>query len=98
MNYCLHQSKFWCNDEAYLAPNYTQPNPTFNLASKLDASMVDASGNIVANDYNWYNQGTHTGHIIDNQLSVSGGGDKFNYLLSGNMTDQSANTVCRNRT
>ncbi|RYE22932.1 MAG: SusC/RagA family TonB-linked outer membrane protein, partial [Sphingobacteriaceae bacterium] len=76
-------------DEAYLAPSYTQPNPAFNLASKLDASMVDASGNIVANDYNWYNQGTHTGHIIDNQLSVSGGGDKFNYLLSGNMTDQS---------
>ncbi|RYE26900.1 MAG: SusC/RagA family TonB-linked outer membrane protein [Sphingobacteriaceae bacterium] len=76
-------------NEAYLAPNYTQPNPAFNVATRIDPSMKDAAGNILPNDFNWYKEATHTGYIVDNQLSVSGGSDKFNYLLSGNATTNS---------
>ncbi|RYE12164.1 MAG: SusC/RagA family TonB-linked outer membrane protein, partial [Sphingobacteriaceae bacterium] len=76
-------------NEAYLAPGYTQPNPTFNVAIRIDPSMKDAAGNILPNDFNWYKEATHTGYIVDNQLSVSGGSDKFNYLLSGNATTNS---------
>jgi TonB-dependent starch-binding outer membrane protein SusC len=77
---------FW--REAYLAPDYTQPNPAFNLAPKLDASMRDAAGNMLPNDYDWWDNATDPGSIMENNLSVSGGGDKVNYLLSGGVVDQ----------
>ena len=73
---------------AYLAPDYTTPNPAFNLASKIDASEKDASGNILPNNFNWYDAATKTGYVNDNQLSISGGGNKVNYLISGGLTNQ----------
>ncbi len=76
-------------DEAYLAPDYKQPNPAFKVATRIDPSMKDASGNILPNNFDWYDAATHIGHILDNQLSVSGGGERFNYLISGSMTNQS---------
>jgi TonB-dependent starch-binding outer membrane protein SusC len=75
-------------DRAYLAPDYTQPNPNFNVASVVDASMKDASGNIKPNDYDWWEAGTQTGKIVEANLSISGGGERFSYLLSGGLVDQ----------
>lgn len=75
-------------NEAFLGPDYTTPNPAFNLASKVDAVMKDAAGNILPNDFNWWEEATKTGSIMDHQLSISGGGDKVNYLISGGYTDQ----------
>lgn len=77
---------FW--RQAYLAPEYTQPNPAFNLASKVDASMRDASGNLLANDYSWWENATNPGSIMENNLSFSGGTDNVSYLLSGSMANQ----------
>ncbi|MEI6948858.1 SusC/RagA family TonB-linked outer membrane protein [Paraflavisolibacter sp. H34] len=75
-------------DKAYLAPDYTTPNPAFNIATVVDASMRDASGNILPNDYDWWKAGTQTGRINENNLSISGGSDRFTYLLSGALTNQ----------
>lgn len=40
--------------EAFLGPDYTTPNPDFDLASKLpDAPLRDENGNISPYNYNW---------------------------------------------
>lgn len=77
---------FW--RQAYIGPDFTQPNPAFNLATKVDASMRDASGNLRANDYDWWANATKQGSISENNLSVSGGTDNVSYLLSGSMVGQ----------
>jgi len=76
-------------DQAYLAPDYTKPNPDFDLASKLDETMKDADGNIVKTEYDWWDEATNPGFINDNQLSMSGGGERVSYLFSGGYTNQS---------
>jgi TonB-dependent starch-binding outer membrane protein SusC len=77
---------FW--REAYLGPDFTQPNPAFNVAPKLDASMRDAAGNMLPNDYDWWDNATDPGSILENNLSISGATDVVNYLVSGGMVDQ----------
>lgn len=76
-------------EQAFLAPDYTQPNPAFDLVSKVDPSMKDAQGNLLPYDFDWYGEATHRGYIIDNQLSISGGAEKVTYLLSGSITKNS---------
>lgn len=73
--------------EAYLAPDYTQPNPNFNVANRVDATMK-VNGQILPNDFNWYDAATNTGQIFENNLSISGGNDRTTYLLSGGLVDQ----------
>ncbi|CAH0313788.1 TonB-dependent receptor SusC [Pedobacter sp. Bi27] len=85
----LDHIKYLYYDQAFLAPGFTQPNPAFDLVSKVDASMKDVQGNLLPNDFSWYDEATKTGAIVDNQLSVSGGTDKINYLLSGSLTRNS---------
>ncbi len=79
-------------DKAYLGPDYTTPNPDFRVADYLpDAVMRDAnqSDGIAPYDYSWWDEGTRTGHIFENKLSVSGGtADAMSYLISFSNTDQ----------
>jgi len=76
---------YW--DKAYIGPDYTQPNPDFNIAQYVDLTMRNGS-DILPNDFNWYDAGTNQGFIQDNQLSISGASDKVNYLISGAYTNQ----------
>lgn len=76
---------FW--DQAYLAPDYTQPNPNFNVANHVHISVRDGA-DLVPTSFNWWDEGTSNGYIVDNQLSISGSTDKVNYLISGAYTDQ----------
>jgi TonB-linked SusC/RagA family outer membrane protein len=73
---------------AYLAPDYTQPNPNFNVANYVDATMRGANGQVLPNDFNWYDASTNNGSIVENNLNISGGSDKVTYLLSGGLTNQ----------
>lgn len=71
------------------ASGYTQDNPDFNVATTVpDAYMRDADGNLITNDYNWWDQFTRTGHILENKLSISGGNEAASYMLSVGHTDQ----------
>ncbi len=76
---------FW--NEAFIGPDYTQPNPAFNVTPKLDGSMRPG-GVMLPNDYDWWGNATKTGAIMENNLSISGGGEKFNFLLSGGLVNQ----------
>lgn len=82
---------YW--DRSYLAPDYTTPNPDFNVAQVVDASNRDASNNLLSNDYDWWEEGTNRGLIVDNNLSFSGGSERFTYLLSGGMLDQKGTII-----
>lgn len=74
---------------AFLAPDYTTPDPSFNVALAVDATMRDPdTQELLPNDFDWWDESTNTGSIFENTLSISGGSDKVNYLLSGGIVDQ----------
>lgn len=76
-------------DQAYTPESgYTARNPNFNLADVIDGSMRDANGNLLPNDFNWWDAGTNRGSIMETNLSVSGGSDRVSYLFSGGIVDQ----------
>lgn len=74
-------------DNAYLADGTLNPN--FNVVQYVDSSMKDTNGNLLNNDFNWWKASTKIGDILENQLSISGGSEKMNYLISASMTKQS---------
>ena len=75
--------------EAFLGPDYTTPNPDFDLASKLpDAPLRDENGNVSPYNYNWWDEGTQSGHLFENRFNISGGSKSINYMLSYSNTDQ----------
>ncbi len=75
-------------DLAYLGPDFTTPNPAFRIEDVIDGTMLDGSGQLLPNNYDWYSLGTNNGSIFENNLSISGGGDKVTYLVSGGLVDQ----------
>jgi TonB-linked SusC/RagA family outer membrane protein len=75
-------------DKAYLGPDYTQPNPAFKIEDVADNSIRDGQGKLRPNNYNWFDEGTNPGAIVEDYLSISGGGDRVTYLLSGGLVDQ----------
>lgn len=82
----LEKVRYLHYEQAFLAPEYTTPNPAFDLVSKVDPSMKDAQGNLLPNDFSWYRDASQTGYVLDNQISLSGGTERVNYLLSGSLT------------
>ncbi len=79
---------FW--DEAYLAPDYTQPNPDFDLISKVDPVMKDSEGKLLDNNFDWWDAATQQGKIREIKASLLGGGERISYLISLGVTDQEA--------
>lgn len=73
--------------KAFLGPAYTEPNPAFDIVKTIDAGMRNTEG-LLPNDFDWYGEATKTGFVNDNQLSVSGGSDNVNYLISAGFTNQ----------
>lgn len=82
--------EFWY-DKAYTGPDYKTPNPDFRMADYLpDKVMLDnnQSDGISPYDYNWWDEGTRTGSIFENRISVSGGTEAISYLVSYENVDQ----------
>ncbi|MBE7169568.1 MAG: SusC/RagA family TonB-linked outer membrane protein [Williamsia sp.] len=75
-------------DKAYLGPDYKQANPAFVVAQYVDPTMRDAAGNLLPNNFDWWDASTNTGKIAELNLGISGGSDRFNYLLSGGYVNQ----------
>jgi TonB-linked SusC/RagA family outer membrane protein len=85
----LEQFKDAFYNQAFLGPDYTTPNPAFNVAAVVDPTMSNSTRTQVKpNDYNWWGDGTKTGSITENILTISGGGDRFTYHVSGGIVDQ----------
>lgn len=82
--YFSYTKNMWY-DKAFQGPDYIVPNPDFKLADYLpDTPMLDnsQSDGIAPYDYSWWNNGTRTGSIFENRLSISGGTDAISYLIS----------------
>lgn len=82
--YFDYTKKLWY-DKAFIGPDYTTPNPDFRMSDYMpDIVMLDntQSDGISPYDYNWWDEGTRTGSIIENRLSVSGGNEAVSYLIS----------------
>lgn len=75
-------------DEAFLAPDFTTPNPAFNPATRLDAAVVDQEGNVLGNNFDWWDAATRTGEITEHNVNVSGGGEKVTYVVAAGHTAQ----------
>lgn len=79
-------------DKAYTAESgYTQPNPDFKIAEYLpDAVMLDSTqpDGIAPYNYDWWDEGTRHGSILENRLNLSGGTDNISYLVSFENVDQ----------
>jgi TonB-linked SusC/RagA family outer membrane protein len=75
-------------EKAYLAPDYTQPNTAFDLATVIDPVLVGPDGKLKPYNYDWFGAASGTGSIFETNLSLSGGSDRFNYFLSGSVVDQ----------
>lgn len=78
---------FW--DRSYVGPEFKTRNPNFDVKTVVDATMANANrSELLPNDYNWAEEATNPGSIFENTLSISGGTDKYNYLLSAGLVDQ----------
>jgi TonB-linked SusC/RagA family outer membrane protein len=85
----LEQFKDAFYTDAFTGPDYTQPNPAFNVAAVVDPTMSNATRtDVLPNDFDWWEQGTKTGSIVENTLSFSGGGERVAYFLSGGLVNQ----------
>lgn len=74
-------------DQAYLAPDYTVPNPDFDVESKIP-DQAARDGYAAGNDYSWWDSGTQTAHMWETKVSLSGGNEVTDYFISYGHTDQ----------
>jgi TonB-dependent starch-binding outer membrane protein SusC len=73
--------------KAFLAPDYTQPNPAFSYADVVnDPPLREGFEN--GTNYDWWDNTTNPGLIASHNLSVRGSGQEFSYFLSGGYTNQ----------
>lgn len=85
----LEQFKDAFYTQAFQGPDYLTPNPSFNVAAVVDPTMANATRTeVLPNNFDWWDEGTKTGSIVENTLSFSGGGDRVTYFLSGGLVDQ----------
>jgi TonB-linked SusC/RagA family outer membrane protein len=71
---------------AYLAPDYTKPNPSFDPTLQWNSTLNQ--GYADGTDFNWWDAATQTGHIQNHDLSMSGKNDRTTYFISAGYTDQ----------
>ena len=74
-------------DKAYLAPDYTQYNPDFDITSAWIAP-ANIKGFENGTDFDWWDAATQTGHIQTHNLSIRGATDRTSYFISSGYTDQ----------
>lgn len=73
--------------QAYLGPDYLQPNPAFNVRTKIDGTQQTAYDD-GATDFNWYDATTHPGYLMDHELSISNATEKTNFFISAGYAKQ----------
>ncbi|WP_226789247.1 SusC/RagA family TonB-linked outer membrane protein [Polaribacter reichenbachii] len=75
--------------DAYIAPEYTVPNPDYDVLEYVDSSVLDPiTGELLPNDFDWWDQATQRGYIQETLFNVSGGSEKTTYLISLGLTEQ----------
>jgi len=72
--------------QAYLAPDYTQPNPDYDVAALFEPTVYAGYEN--GTDFNWWDAATQTGFINNHNLSVRGASEATSYFISTGYTKQ----------
>jgi TonB-linked SusC/RagA family outer membrane protein len=76
----------WQN--GFLAPDYLTENPNWTLENNTGFFPPLLNGLENGTDYNWYEEVTSPGYILDQNVSIRGNTDKTTYFISGGYTDQ----------
>lgn len=73
---------------AYTAESgYTAANPDWSMTSTgMNDIVFEGINN--GTEYDWWDNGTRTGHLYTNTVNVTGGSKNVSYFLSGSYTDQ----------
>lgn len=86
----LEHIKLLNYQDAYLAPEYTTPNPDYDVLDFADNSVLDPNtGELLPNDFDWWDAATQTGYVQETLMNVTGGSEKTSYLISLGLTEQS---------
>lgn len=72
---------------AFLAPDFTTPNPDFDVNDVISDPPLRA-GLEKGTNYNWWDNTTDPGFIASHNLSVRGASNELSYYLSGGYTNQ----------
>ncbi len=83
----INQIRLLHYDEAFLAPDYTELDPSFDITTRVISQIVD-NGELVDTNFDWWDQGTNDGSIKESKVSVAGGSEDISYLISLGLTEQ----------
>jgi TonB-dependent starch-binding outer membrane protein SusC len=73
--------------QAFLGPDFTTPNPDFDINDVISDPPLRA-GIENGTNYNWWDNTTDPGFIATHNLSVRGSSNEMSYYLSGGYTNQ----------
>uniref|UniRef100_UPI00356729DE SusC/RagA family TonB-linked outer membrane protein n=1 Tax=Mariniphaga sediminis TaxID=1628158 RepID=UPI00356729DE len=83
----LEKVKGICYTDAYLAPDYTEPNPGWNWGqSEFVPNLLQGIED--GTDYDWWDALTSPGLVENHVLTMSGGMEKTSYYISGGYTSE----------
>jgi TonB-linked SusC/RagA family outer membrane protein len=71
---------------SFLAPDYIQPNPDYDVGARFEPLMRD--GFLEGTDFDWWDESTQTGYITNHDLSVRGATAETSYFMSSSYTKQ----------
>ncbi len=80
----------------FQGPDFTTPNPGYTgyfgnnpgINANFELEDPDNPGNFKNTDYDWWDEGTQTGFIQENKVSISGASDRVSYFMSIGLTEQ----------
>ncbi|WP_240531801.1 SusC/RagA family TonB-linked outer membrane protein [Maribacter sp. 4G9] len=83
-------------DLRFLAPDYLTPNPNYvgyfepgqGINANFELQSDTNPGEFNDNDYDWWEEGTQTGFVRQNEISVAGASESTSYLVSLGLTEQ----------
>lgn len=74
-------------ERAFLAPDYTQPDPNFEFnQTELNPPIVEGIEN--GSTFDWWDAQTQSASMMNHNLNVAGGSESTTYFLSGGYTGQ----------
>ena len=71
---------------AFLAPDYIQPNPDYDVAARFEPTLYN--GYQDGTEFDWWKESTQPGYITNHDLSVRGATGESSYFMSSSYTKQ----------
>ncbi|WPR76124.1 TonB-dependent receptor [Algoriphagus sp. NG3] len=71
---------------AFLAPDYIQPNPDYDVGARFEPTMYN--GYLDGTEFDWWKESTQPGYITNHDLSVRGATGESSYYMSTSYTKQ----------